>query len=289
FKVFVPDPRDPGSLSGVFITALFKDRDGRLWVGCDHYLHRFEPATETFERYAVPFVTHISQDAAGILWLSTGGGLYRLDPTQKTIVRYTHDPGDPASLSSNEVRWSGEDRTRRFWVSSTKGLDEFDRKSGRVTLHIPVPEPSQGYLFHEDRRGTFWIIELYRNALAVFDREKRTLTRYSLQEPDPPGPRLEGFTAMHEDRDGNFWLATHGAGLLKLDREHQRFIRYRNDRDDPESLAQDNVENLFADREGSIWAGLGSMGVTHFATRTPPFQRVPREPTRPGAKVDRFV
>src|SRR5262249_33778769 len=139
------------------------------------------------------------------------------------------------------------------------------------------------------RGGPFWIIEPERNARAVFDREKRTLTRYSLQEPDPPGPRLEGFTAMHEDRDGNFWLATHGAGLLKLDREHQRFIRYRNDRDDPESLAQDNVENLFADREGSIWAGLGGMGITPFATRTPPFQRVPREPTRPGAKVDRFV
>jgi hypothetical protein len=30
--VFVPDPRNPNSLSGVFVTALFKDRDGALWV-----------------------------------------------------------------------------------------------------------------------------------------------------------------------------------------------------------------------------------------------------------------
>jgi hypothetical protein len=31
FKVFVHDPRNPNSLSGVFISALFKDRDDTLW------------------------------------------------------------------------------------------------------------------------------------------------------------------------------------------------------------------------------------------------------------------
>jgi ligand-binding sensor domain-containing protein len=74
FKVFVHDPRNPNSLSGVFISALFKDRDGALWVGCDQFLNKFDRATETFTRYPVPFVTHISQDTAGMLWLATGTG-----------------------------------------------------------------------------------------------------------------------------------------------------------------------------------------------------------------------
>jgi len=51
FKVFVPDPRNPNSLSGVFISALFKDRDGTLWVGCDRFLNKFESATEKFTHY----------------------------------------------------------------------------------------------------------------------------------------------------------------------------------------------------------------------------------------------
>src|SRR5213594_540149 len=99
FRVFVHDPTNPNSLSGVFISALFKDRAGALWVGCGQFLDRFEPATETFTRYPVQFVTHISQDSAGMLWLATGKGLYSLDPAAGRIRRYSHDPKDPSSLS----------------------------------------------------------------------------------------------------------------------------------------------------------------------------------------------
>ncbi|HYO82959.1 MAG TPA: two-component regulator propeller domain-containing protein, partial [Bryobacteraceae bacterium] len=80
FKDFVHDPGNAKSLSGVSVHALFKDRDGALWVGCDQYLNRFNQVTETFTRYPIPFVTHISQDSAGMLWLATVSGLWRLDP-----------------------------------------------------------------------------------------------------------------------------------------------------------------------------------------------------------------
>ena len=92
FKLFVHDPRNPNSLSGVFVSALFKDRDGALWVGCDQFLNKFEPATETFTRYPVPFVTHVSQDSAGTLWLATVNGLYSLNPATGLIRQYSHNP-----------------------------------------------------------------------------------------------------------------------------------------------------------------------------------------------------
>lgn len=56
FKVFAHDPRDPKSISGSLITALFKDRTGALWVGCNHFLNKFDSETETFTRYPVPYV-----------------------------------------------------------------------------------------------------------------------------------------------------------------------------------------------------------------------------------------
>ena len=37
FKLFVHDPKNPNSLSGVYVNGLFKDRDGALWVGCDQF------------------------------------------------------------------------------------------------------------------------------------------------------------------------------------------------------------------------------------------------------------
>jgi ligand-binding sensor domain-containing protein/signal transduction histidine kinase len=272
FKLFIHDPGKPNSLSGVYVSGLFKDRDGSLWVGCDQFLNKFNRATERFTRYPVPFVTHISQDSAGILWLSTVNGLYSLDPLTGTIRQYSHHPNDPSSLSDNRVQSSGEDKEGKFWVATVGHLDEFDRKTGKITLDIPIPGQ---FGFHEDRFGVFWIFHKSPNALAVFDRNTKTLRNFSFHEPEPSSAALRVIMDMTEDRNGNLWLATHGAGLLKFDREHQRLIRYRNDPCDPNSLPQNDIESLFADREGSVWVALGRMGIAHFATNPLPFKTIP--------------
>jgi ligand-binding sensor domain-containing protein/signal transduction histidine kinase len=289
FKVFVPNPRNPNSLSGVFISALFKDRDGTLWVGCDQFLNKFEPATETFARYPVPYVIHISQDTAGTLWLATDSGLYSLDPATGRIRQYSHDPNDPSSLSSNNVKSSGEDKEGRFWVATSEGLDEFDRQTEKVTLHVPVHEASREMSFYEDRFGVFWIFHASGNGLEVLDRKTNTLTHYSFREQEPASAALTGVMAMLEDKNSTLWVATQGAGLLKFDRNQRIFIRYRNDPADPESLAQDRVISLFADREGSIWAGLDGTGPTRFATRPPSFEKTPHDFGIPNHKNEGYV
>ena len=77
FREFKHDPKDPGTLSGVHIYALFKDRAGALWVGCFNTLDRLDPTTERVTHYLIDparpggpsqRVTHISQDKDGMLW-----------------------------------------------------------------------------------------------------------------------------------------------------------------------------------------------------------------------------
>src|SRR5207249_803114 len=104
-------------------------------------------------------VAQIVQDDQGFMWFGTQYGLHRYD--------------------GNDVKSSGEDKGGRFWVANTEGLDEFDRRTGKVTLHIPCHEPSSVLSFYEDRFGVFWI---FRSGLAVFDRKTNTLTHYSFHE-----------------------------------------------------------------------------------------------------------
>lgn len=283
FKVFVREHGNPNSLDGVVINALFKGRDGALWVGCDEFLNKFDRTTETFRHYRVPYATHITEDTAGILWVASRNGLYHLDPVSGQIQHYTSDPHDPSSLSGNDLSYCEEDRRGAFWIASSGYLDEFDRKTGKVTRHISIPETAYGFGFYEDRFGVFWIFHSSPNPLATLDRETNTLTHYAFPEREPTVMRI---SAVLEDQTGALWMATHGLGLLKLDREHGRFLDYTNVSTDPESLPQNKVDALYVDRAGDIWAAPGRVAPAFLASKPPPFRRLPKTP---GSTIEPFV
>src|SRR5262249_8809075 len=146
---------------------------------------------------------------------------------------------------SNDIKSSGEDRMGQFWVATAEGLDRFDRKTGKVNLHIPLQETLQEFSFYEDRFGLFWLIHVSGDGLALFDRKMNVLTHYSFRARASPGDAVTGVTAILEDRSGNLWFGTRGAGLLKFDHERRQFIAYRNDPSNPQSLAQDRITCLF--------------------------------------------
>jgi PAS domain S-box-containing protein len=285
FKVFKHEPGRTNSLSGVYISSLFKDRSGSLWIGCDEFLDKLNPVTETFTHYRIDTadaqgetvpVINISQDHPGMLWLGTNRGLFRFDPSTGQTIRYRHDPNNPFSLSSDQIRTTGEDRQGTFWVGTSEGLDAFDRDTGKVTLHVPLRTLYETS-FYEDRFGVFWIVQGTGGGLAVFDRKTNTVTHYSFHEGHLSDALPRGMATL-EDRDGTLWFATLGNGLLKFDRKGQKFIRYRHDPTNPDSLGEDNVATLFQDREGNIWAGLHMMAPNRFSTTPPLFEKFKHEP-----------
>jgi len=137
FKVFVPDPDDPDTLSGVYITVLFKDRDGRLWIGCDQFLHRFEPThtrNRTFETARMLFAWAVARE---LLPASPCAGIARLhEPKRSRVftdeeIRQTVTAFDGTRLGryvrllfltgvrrdeALTVRWSDVDRDRGVWT-----------------------------------------------------------------------------------------------------------------------------------------------------------------------------
>jgi ligand-binding sensor domain-containing protein len=297
FRVFVHDPKQSNSLSGAWITSLFKDRTGIFWIGCNQVLDRFDPSTETFTHFRIEppesgglggTVVHISQDHAGLLWLATGSGLHRLDPTTGAIVHYRHSPQDPDGLGTNDVKWTGEDSGGNLWVGTGRGLDEFDRKSGKVWVHIPIPDAVR-IAFYEDRAGRFWITHATGSGLALYDRKANTVTRYSFYDQEPAADSLTGVMGMVEDNDGGLWVGSPGLGLLEFDSAEQRFIHYRHNPADPQSIGEDKVIALYQDREGNIWTGLHSVGPNHFSRRPAQFQTFKHQPDDPNSLDTDFI
>jgi len=90
FRVYRHDPKDPDSLGGNAVTALFVDRDNRIWCGGEE------------------------------------SGLNMLDAGRKRFAHYRHDAHDPASLGADDVWTITQDESGAIWTGSYAG--GLDRK-----------------------------------------------------------------------------------------------------------------------------------------------------------------
>jgi signal transduction histidine kinase/ligand-binding sensor domain-containing protein len=278
-RIFKHEPGRSDSLSCVYIRSLFVDHSGTLWVGCDRFLDKFQPMTETFAHYRIVKqvpgnlpapIGRINEDDAGILWLGTERGLYRFNPATGETTQYTHDPADPTSIAGNRVNAMGQDRDGRFWVANSGGLDEFDRKTGKVRWHAPFrPEVVK---FHEDKFGVFWITSVNSSCrLATLNVATGRTTCHAIDDKSGGVVPQVNISEMLESRDGTMWMGS-WAGLLKLDRQHKQLIRYHNHPSDDESLESDNVISMYQDREGNIWTCFQETEPNFFSERPQAFE-----------------
>jgi len=278
-KVFKHEPGQPESLSCVYVRSLLVDHAGTLWVGCDRFLDRFEPATETFRHYRIHTdvsdqlptpIDRISADGVGVLWLATAKGLYKFDPTNGRTTRYLHDSNDRNSIAANRINIAAEDREGRFWVANASGLDQLDRMSGKVVRRAPFhAEVSQ---FHEDEFGLFWMTGSDSScALAIWNPQNDAVNCHSINYSLKGIPSKAVISEIIETRSGTIWLSSTG-GLLKFDRAHNRVIRYHNNATDDESLESDNLIFLYQDNEGNIWTCFQAAQPNFFSEAQLPFE-----------------
>jgi ligand-binding sensor domain-containing protein/signal transduction histidine kinase len=278
-KVFKHEPGRPESLSCVYVRSLFVDHGGTLWVGCDRFLDRFEPATETFAHYRIDTGTtdqqstpieRISEDRAGVLWLATERGLYRFDPATSGTVRLIYAPHVSSSIAENRINEAKQDREGRFWVAGVGGLEEFDRNTARVVRRVPLQ--AEIGRFHEDKVGIFWMTQREPACgLATWNPRSNALKCHSLQYEMRGAPSNVEISDILEDQNGTLWFSS-TAGLLKFDRVHNRILRYHNNPFDSESLEADRIIYLYQDQEGNIWTCFQAMEPNFFSERPQPFQ-----------------
>ncbi len=137
FSHYMYDPQDQASLSDPYVSYVFEDQDGEIWLGMyetglskldrdtgrfTHYRH--DPADP--ETLSSDSVMMVMQDHTGAMWVGTGGGLNKFDPQTGKAIRYTVKDGLP-----NDVIYAiVEDDQDYLWLSTNYGLSRFDPTSG---------------------------------------------------------------------------------------------------------------------------------------------------------------
>jgi signal transduction histidine kinase/streptogramin lyase len=173
-------------ITPVTVAPVYEDRQGCMWIGLgdrlaifDRMTGRVEPVeiyTSDSVNYSWLWINQIYEDVSGNFWIATARkGLLKLNRDNLICEVYHADPGDPHSISCNNITALHEDRQGRFWAASEYGLNLLDRATGRFTTFGEKNGMTDEYIFHigEDDNGGLWLCT--RRGISKFNPDDSTI------------------------------------------------------------------------------------------------------------------
>lgn len=246
--------------------TIYRDREGRIWVGTDDGLFRLEKEgeEEAFKKVPVvidpleskepPVVENILQDSKGDMWVVLlRSGLYRIfkDGRSKHYsARYHSAFAIPSGLI--------EDRQGRLWLGTSSGLCLVEANSETDDLNVHLYTKKDGladsYIksILQTRDGHLWIGTV--NGLTEYDGA-------SFRSYDVSNGLGGMLTRLFEDRDGNLWIGSPSNGLMRFARNG--FITFGSS--DNKSLV--DIHNVFEDKAGNMFVVSGNWFVNRISGR----------------------
>ena len=259
------DPADQFSLSDNSVSAIYKDKFGYFWIGTwggglnrttvpynsssgsklKFINYRSEQTDQSSGRQvnhslSSNIIQAVFEDSYGKLWIGTGAGLDIYNRSKNTFISFNFDPGNPNSLSSNQVQSCIlQDRKGNLWVGTWNGLNKISSTDVKNALTNPSSVKFQRYKFQAD------------NAYSISD---------------------ERVISVYEDNEGNLWFGTYGGGLNKLSAAEQnlsepKFINYKIE----DGLSSNIIYSIQCDDNGNLWISTDN-GLSMFDVRNEAFR-----------------
>lgn len=270
FAHFKHDPNSVNSLSSNEVSALWETRDGNLWVGTsDAGLNRYDPQTGSFERmFQNESISCLFEDGVGALWVGTSDkGLLRMPPKGGELERFSHDPAEPASLSSNEISAVCQDHYGDIWIgTATAGLNRMSL--GRKTCRrYTYDENNVHTLSHNSittlcasrvEEGIVWV-GTQAGGLNMLNVRLEKFIRY--QDGQGVGRTISNnsVSSLWEDMNGHLWVGTAGGGLNMLNRDRAEFLVFASNRGFP----RNTINGILEDVNENLWIST-NVGIIRF-------------------------
>lgn len=217
-------------------------------------------------------ISIIYEDKSGLIWF--GGinkGLCVLNPGNKSIKKFTIDS---QIEDSNNLRSIEDDGKGNLILGTYNGLYLFNKVTGKFTSFSDIYIPG-GELNHYsvlvvkyDRANTLWV-GTYAGGVSNYHPNNKRFTYYN---PAENNIYTGVIGMMTEDKNGNLWVASEGAGLIGWNTKNRTFSFNRIDASNGKSYSKNIIKSLWYDGENSIYCGTSRSEIYVFDTKSHKFR-----------------
>lgn len=284
----------PNSLPHNWITTIWEERDGRMWIGTADGLARLDDQPGRPPHFTIH--QHIAGDPRSLdhsyiisvnggienlpdyLWVITaGGGLNLFNRENGRVIRYPASTLDfksfPDKVGGGGVTSLLRDNSGAFWVGTVE--------SGLTRMRL-------------EKNPTFWKESTDEPASSLLKDPRFEISRF-FNEPDNDHSLSQNeITCLFEDRSGILWVGTRRGGLNKVDRNRSKFRHYTHVPGNEQSLSHNVVTAIYEDDSTHLWIGTAGGGLNKLV-RAPDgagsfsYEHFRHDPRRAGSLAHNFV
>jgi len=228
-----------------FVRAICEDRDGRIWIGTNSGISCFEHthwrAYTTKDGLVSDAVYSIFQDSDGVFWIGTIRGLSRFYDGK--FENFTEKEG----FEGVRVYAFIEDREGGLWFATSRmGLNRFQDGTFLTFSKAEGLVADVIYSIYQDTDSSMW----FGSFEGMTHWTKSGLKNYTTDNGLP----VNMIRAFLRAKDGKFWIASFGAGLINYDGKKFRTLTEK------DGLPSNGLRTLCEAKDGTLWIGTNVHG-----------------------------
>ncbi|MEH0153397.1 two-component regulator propeller domain-containing protein [Limibacter armeniacum] len=287
FESIEQNASDPNSLAASSVNGLVMQHDSILWVGMDgggidkylisenRFIHANAQHQQCFSGLTNNAVQGLMMDTKGNLWVGCwDGGIFMLPKGSNRFANFRTDSGN-GQLLSNKVIGFDEDKEGNIWIATFKGGVHKYHAQDKTITHLEGEDFKKYGLENADIRkvlvdnkGNIWIGATHGLFTLTEKEGNFSITPFNqLEKYGKLHPGFNNILSLFEDKSGNIWIGTDGAGLYSFNPDKGKLQRFTRN----EGLRQETICALTEDSKGRIWI-TGKSGISVWNPSTGSFR-----------------
>ncbi len=275
--------QESGNLNTNFVTTLYEDADGKIWIGTDAGVYIYFPLTESIARFLVKSdlgtiienpVTRIIDDGKGVIWISVDSqGLFRYDPESGTMKNYFFN-GTKQTIPHNITRFLFAPNSILWIALYADNLYYSDDHYDTLTPFISNEgtQPFKGEVISKILPGpdNRLYVGTSKGGLKEVNLVDKSIRDLIVKDDRGQNIYVREITYYSEDE---LWIGTE-SGIFIYTLSTGRIVQLQSHDGDPYSLSDNAIYCLYKDREGVMWVGSYFGGINYYPRQYTYFEKV---------------